>query len=49
MTLADLIAIAPPPVEPVDDRGDWARVEGRIGLTLPADYKAFIETYTESC
>jgi hypothetical protein len=41
--LSDLIALCPPPGSAV--RVDWARAEGLLGLALPEDYKALVETY----
>ncbi len=45
MPLSELIAVAPPPREPVAGRGNWKAVEERLGLGLPGDFKALIETY----
>lgn len=45
MHLANLMALAPPPAEPIMARGDWGRIEGQIGRSLPADFKALIATY----
>src|SRR5688572_9224139 len=44
-TIEDLVALVPPPTEPVDARGDWHEVEAALGLALPADFKALIERY----
>ncbi|GAA2685771.1 SMI1/KNR4 family protein [Nonomuraea recticatena] len=44
-TIDDLVALVPPPTEPVDARGDWHEVEAALGLALPADFKALIERY----
>jgi len=43
--LAKLVAVMPPPKRPLYSDGNWEAVEKAIGLLLPADYKAFIETY----
>jgi hypothetical protein len=43
--LAELIAVAPPPRDPVASWGDWGSLERRLGLELPEDFKALIETY----
>ncbi len=45
MGLPELIAIVPPPQNPVEARGDWAAIQQRIGLNLPQDFKALIEVY----
>ncbi|MFF7973559.1 SMI1/KNR4 family protein [Streptomyces sp. NPDC007905] len=46
MTGLDALArLVPPPAVPVDARGDWAEVEARLGVRLPADYKLLAETY----
>ncbi|MBB3732477.1 SMI1/KNR4 family protein [Nonomuraea dietziae] len=44
-TIDDLVALVPPPTEPVDARGDWHEVEAALGLALPTDFKALIERY----
>jgi SMI1-KNR4 cell-wall len=44
-TIDDLVRLVPPPVEPVDARGDWGEVEVALGLKLPADFKTLIERY----
>src|ERR1700722_16179271 len=36
--------VAPPDTPPGPDR-TWKAVEKEIGLSLPSDYKAFIDTY----
>jgi hypothetical protein len=43
--LERLRELVPPPVEPVENQGDWKQVEAKLGTTLPADYKAFTEAY----
>jgi hypothetical protein len=45
MAIEDLTRLVPPPARPVDADGDWAGVEARLGLTLPADFKALARTY----
>ncbi|MBO1330661.1 hypothetical protein J3486_05240 [Streptomyces sp. VRA16 Mangrove soil] len=42
---ARLTRLAPPPVAPVDARGDWRAVEDTLGTRLPADYRWLVETY----
>jgi hypothetical protein len=39
--------ILPPPVNPVDTptESDWRSVEGKLGFTLPQDYKDFVDIY----
>ncbi|WP_405914989.1 SMI1/KNR4 family protein [Streptomyces sp. NBC_00728] len=44
-TIDDLIALVPPPANPVDASGDWTQVEAGLGLELPADFKALISSY----
>ena len=43
--LSRLMTILPPPKQPTLLPVDWAGVEGRLGVSLPDDYKAFIGTY----
>ena len=43
--LSELIAILPPPATPEENHGDWNAAEKQLGASLPADYKAFVETY----
>ncbi|HLK00070.1 MAG TPA: SMI1/KNR4 family protein [Streptosporangiaceae bacterium] len=43
--LDDLIALAPPPPQPVDAHGDWGQVEASLGLRLPQDFKDLIGRY----
>ena len=43
--LADLTAILPPPPNPTHAVGDWACVEQDLGVELPSDYKAILQTY----
>lgn len=45
MRLSELVAVAPPPRDPVAGRGDWGIVQQWLGLGLPEDFKALIETY----
>jgi hypothetical protein len=40
-----LLQVLPPPSVPLLNSVDWSEVEARLGFTLPADYKAFIEHY----
>jgi hypothetical protein len=40
-----LLCHLPPPVNPVDNSGDWQATEGFIGTSLPVDYKQFISRY----
>ncbi|MFF5028190.1 SMI1/KNR4 family protein [Streptomyces collinus] len=40
-----LTRTVPPPADPVDGHGDWAGVEARLGVRLPADYRLLAETY----
>lgn len=45
--LDELIGVVPPPAVPVGAGAPalWARVEEALGVHLPRDYKAFIDTY----
>ncbi|MCC9604766.1 SMI1/KNR4 family protein [Blastopirellula sp. JC732] len=45
MALDEILTLVPPPAETVDTLGDWSIAEKEFGLTFPADYKQFIETY----
>ncbi|MFJ9817928.1 SMI1/KNR4 family protein [Streptomyces sp. NPDC101151] len=40
-----LTRLVPPPERPIDAHGDWADVEARLGVRLPADYKQLVERY----
>lgn len=40
-----LVAKVPPPHMPLAAKGDWSKVEARLKLQLPSDYKWFIEQY----
>ncbi|MFF7245538.1 SMI1/KNR4 family protein [Embleya sp. NPDC008237] len=42
---ARLVHLVPPPIDPVDARGDWAAVETALGVRLPDDYKWLVEAY----
>lgn len=43
--LSELVRRVPPPPEPVDGHGDWEAAEAALGVRLPADFKALVETY----
>ncbi|WP_051711572.1 SMI1/KNR4 family protein [Andreprevotia chitinilytica] len=47
----NLVAIIAPPSNPSElpSEGGWAAVEKRLGVSLPDDYKRFIETYGSGC
>jgi hypothetical protein len=47
MTLSHLRQVAPPPTAPVGagTPQQWTIVEAELGLELPADYKALVDTY----
>lgn len=46
MAIEDLRTILLPPAAPIEaGPADWNKVEGELGTPLPADYKAYIETY----
>ncbi|MCA9068684.1 MAG: SMI1/KNR4 family protein, partial [Planctomycetaceae bacterium] len=42
-----LASILTPPLNPVDSptESDWRSVEGKLGFTLPQDYKDFVDIY----
>ncbi|MFE6024305.1 SMI1/KNR4 family protein [Streptomyces niveus] len=44
-TIDDLVRLVPPPAEPLDAAGDWARVEAALERELPADFKALVGRY----
>jgi len=43
--LQELLQLVGPPSEPQNAKGDWKRLETDLGLTLPDDYKQYIEEY----
>jgi hypothetical protein len=43
--LQELLQLVTPPSEPQNAKGDWKRLESDLGLTLPSDYKQYIEEY----
>jgi hypothetical protein len=47
MSVDDFATIMPPPVVPSETPliDDWVTIEAQLGLTLPDDYKAFIQIY----
>jgi hypothetical protein len=45
MSVQELAAVLPPPAEPRETQGDWARVEAEIGSPLPADFKEYVARY----
>ena len=45
MSVDGLRSLLPPPDRPSPVDWDWEAYEGRLGTELPADYKAFVETY----
>src|SRR5947209_15882365 len=47
MAVEELIAIVPPPAQPIDAGTpvQWAAVEQKLGTRLPADFRAFIQHY----
>ncbi|MFF7591359.1 SMI1/KNR4 family protein [Kitasatospora purpeofusca] len=44
-TIDDLLALVPPPTNPIDASGDWTQVENALGLELPSDFKSLIGSY----
>lgn len=40
-----LLELLPPPANPHSFKRTWQTVESELGLSLPADYKQFIDTY----
>jgi len=51
MSIDSLLRLIPPPEDPAEAAlsGQWAPVEAQLGLTLPADYKAYIQRYGTGC
>jgi hypothetical protein len=47
MSLSKLVALVPPPTNPVDagTYGEWSGVEEELGIVLPEDYKLLVNTY----
>lgn len=47
MSLEELLKIVPPPEEPIEasTEAEWARVQSRLGIVLPPDYKRYINQY----
>jgi len=47
MSIEQLVAVAPPPQNPVftGTRGTWQSVEEEIGIPLPTDYKQLVNIY----
>ncbi|MFD0856560.1 SMI1/KNR4 family protein [Actinomadura adrarensis] len=43
--LEKLLALVPPPMEPVDGDADWGRVEEALGLRLPPEFIAVARRY----
>ncbi|WP_133061590.1 hypothetical protein [Streptosporangium minutum] len=43
--LEHLVALVPPPAEPVFGIGSWEELASDMGLRFPADYMAFLERY----
>lgn len=43
--IQELLQLVPPPSDAQDAHGDWKRLESDLGLSLPADYKHYIEEY----
>lgn len=41
----ELVSLVPPPVGQPLTQVSWPTVEKQLGVTLPADYKAIVETY----
>ena len=44
-----LLELLPPPEKPLGFKRTWQTVESELGLSLPADYKQFIDTYGSGC
>jgi hypothetical protein len=45
MSIESLSRRLMPPQSPADSRGDWDSVENAIGVSLPDDFKDFINMY----
>ena len=44
-TIDALVALVPPPRNPIDASGDWTQVENALGLELPSDFRSLIGSY----
>jgi cell wall assembly regulator SMI1 len=45
MAIKDLITVIPPPKKPRDAEGDWEKVESKLGITYPTDFRRLIKRY----
>ena len=45
MSINLLTNVIEPPQKAVEAKGDWSAVESELGISVPDDYKDFIETY----
>jgi hypothetical protein len=45
MSIQELAAVLPPPPQPRETTGDWAKVEAEVGTPLPADFKDYVARY----
>ncbi len=43
--LNKIVEVLPPPSKRAGASGDWAVLEASLELTLPADYKSYVDTY----
>jgi SMI1-KNR4 cell-wall len=45
MAIEDLVATIPPPMVPIDARGDWSIAECEFGVRFPNDFRELIHRY----
>lgn len=45
MPIKELLALVPPPKDPLDTHGDWSAVEVVVDLMYPSDFKELIARY----
>jgi hypothetical protein len=45
MAIEELLALIPPPENPIDGSGDWSEAERELGVTFPSDFKELIRRY----
>jgi SMI1-KNR4 cell-wall len=45
MAIDSLLALVPPPADPIDAVGDWSPAEAEFGVVFPGDFKELIRLY----
>jgi hypothetical protein len=45
MSITDLLALVPPPDDPLNAVGDWSIAETELGIVFPSDFKEMIRRY----